>query len=547
MIIFIAPGTASQIVVAMFLSIISISVYVTFKPYRENDEDALAVISQMCIFFTLLGALLIRVDAADNYDSTAFGVFLIVANLFGVALVFLDHITRPFKWLLRVVTARSRHDGTLLGLTEKEDEEYDFLDYFERLAMSDSAESGFKKYYPRGSGWMTFLTDSGAKIELRNSLGNGSINEGRLTFVVDEPIEVVECYLANRELDSRPNVTNLRIIGMSTDFKRTLHMAQKSSWFLTKRDYLIEEFHCDAKNGGKIIARRAIFDEMLFNEKLSQSLGFWRADVPLSGYLISRSEASPTTSTKVVILIQADQSSFCSEAMAFVLVPRALRRATDELLDYSFSLKLGKDTSRFSTSTSIDFGQGVRAAAANVAGLFRKTSLRGSESDAEANENPMKSMEDAIGVQLPPKKENAMMKRYEKYKNSASSFGRNESGVEMSEVKSPLKDRTDSRASAGSVSESARAAVSDGKSSGNKAPLRVLTPIASLDDVIGVPLPPSDWEGYKDPKYKAQKVMKKREDDTIRRFNERKALESLGAEKDSGGGASRGTDEVSEL
>ena len=41
-------------------------------------------------------------------------------------------------------------------------------------------------------------------------------------------------------------------------------------------------------------------------------------------------------------------------------------------------------------------------------------------------------------------------------------------------------------------------------SSGSERPARM------LEDIISVPLPPADWEGKKDPKYKVQK--RKRED-----------------------------------
>ena len=41
-----------------------------------------------------------------------------------------------------------------------------------------------------------------------------------------------------------------------------------------------------------------------------------------------------------------------------------------------------------------------------------------------------------------------------------------------------------------------------------------------LTDIIGVPLPPADWEGYKDPKYKVQKKMKEDEDEIIRGFQD---------------------------
>ena len=45
-------------------------------------------------------------------------------------------------------------------------------------------------------------------------------------------------------------------------------------------------------------------------------------------------------------------------------------------------------------------------------------------------------------------------------------------------------------------------------------------PKGLLRDAIGVPLPPSDWEGYNDPKYKAQKEVKRKEDETIKMYRD---------------------------
>ena len=46
-----------------------------------------------------------------------------------------------------------------------------------------------------------------------------------------------------------------------------------------------------------------------------------------------------------------------------------------------------------------------------------------------------------------------------------------------------------------------------------------------LNDVVGVPLPPSDWEGYADPKYKAQREKEQR---IFKYFEEKKKKESQG-------------------
>jgi hypothetical protein len=78
--IFIYSGTASQIVVSMLFSIASIAVYVTYKPFPSYDDDVLAICSQLSIFFTLFGGLLLKVEVAKDFDETMFGVLLVAVN-----------------------------------------------------------------------------------------------------------------------------------------------------------------------------------------------------------------------------------------------------------------------------------------------------------------------------------------------------------------------------------------------------------------------------------------------------------------------------------
>ena len=60
-------GKASQIVIAMIISAFSVVAFVHFKPYLKDENDTLAIVSQVAIFFTLFAALLKRVNV-DRTD-----------------------------------------------------------------------------------------------------------------------------------------------------------------------------------------------------------------------------------------------------------------------------------------------------------------------------------------------------------------------------------------------------------------------------------------------------------------------------------------------
>lgn len=70
LLIFVFRGKASQVVVAMLISAISVALYINWKPYVKHTDNQLAIISQAAIFFTLFAALLtkVEIDKTDNYD-----------------------------------------------------------------------------------------------------------------------------------------------------------------------------------------------------------------------------------------------------------------------------------------------------------------------------------------------------------------------------------------------------------------------------------------------------------------------------------------------
>jgi hypothetical protein len=144
LLIFIKPGTASQIVVAMLLSIFSIVVYVNFAPFLEDGDDVLAAVTQVSIFFTLLGALLVRVKIDNDYDQQIFGYLLIGINLAGVGMVFATKILEPVVFVMGFFDHNHTHNARIKGLTEAHDEDTAFVAYFNDLASSLNKEAGYQ-------------------------------------------------------------------------------------------------------------------------------------------------------------------------------------------------------------------------------------------------------------------------------------------------------------------------------------------------------------------------------------------------------------------
>ncbi|RYH21675.1 hypothetical protein EON65_20285 [archaeon] len=77
----IAPGTSSQNVFSIIVSVLFIKLYASHKPYEEDSDDALAELGQVQIFFTFLAVMCSQNDLLPGYYDTSMGVLLIVINL----------------------------------------------------------------------------------------------------------------------------------------------------------------------------------------------------------------------------------------------------------------------------------------------------------------------------------------------------------------------------------------------------------------------------------------------------------------------------------
>ena len=88
-------STINKVLAGLIFSVFVCVAYMHFRPFIADDDDNLANVCQLSIFFTIFSALLIHVhvDETDGYDSSAFGAILVAVNVFAIALVLLDFFT----------------------------------------------------------------------------------------------------------------------------------------------------------------------------------------------------------------------------------------------------------------------------------------------------------------------------------------------------------------------------------------------------------------------------------------------------------------------
>jgi hypothetical protein len=112
-IIFFMEGTATQISLAMLVTLLSMVVYLHYAPFVDNIDDRLAFTSMTLTFLTLFGALLIRVGVAEDegYNPTALGGVLLVLN---VSMIFLCAWAFYMKASHNIQRAGSSARGVLL-------------------------------------------------------------------------------------------------------------------------------------------------------------------------------------------------------------------------------------------------------------------------------------------------------------------------------------------------------------------------------------------------------------------------------------------------
>jgi hypothetical protein len=87
--VFIAPGTAAQVVVSLVMSIVSLFVYTNTKPFIDDFNNYLALVANWQLVLTLVGALAIKVnlDNMNAKDQASFDAFLTAIQFVPIVLL----------------------------------------------------------------------------------------------------------------------------------------------------------------------------------------------------------------------------------------------------------------------------------------------------------------------------------------------------------------------------------------------------------------------------------------------------------------------------
>jgi hypothetical protein len=85
--VFLAPGTGLQICIAMMITIFSLHVYGSLKPFQDPYANRLAMVAQYQLLVTLFCALAIKVKMDGLQDHQSFDAFLTCVQVIPVSLV----------------------------------------------------------------------------------------------------------------------------------------------------------------------------------------------------------------------------------------------------------------------------------------------------------------------------------------------------------------------------------------------------------------------------------------------------------------------------
>ncbi|GMH57413.1 hypothetical protein TL16_g02375 [Triparma laevis f. inornata] len=337
--VFVAQGTASQIVVGMLISVITTGLYIHWRPFEQESDDDLAIVTQVSLFFTLLAALLkkVEVDKTDQYNEQVFGYMLIVVNCSSIALIILSQFSKPIHfWVDAVIGRRHSHEGVLRGMNKEQKKGRDgLIQHFLRVAKSSVDEAGWESYTRRSEKWIDFLEYSGATVERRCSTGNGPIDETRAVFVIDCcDFKKVKNWVLNKEKDLRHGVIECHDVVRESKSARPPekieYMARKMKGIFSNRDYLVEHFEGTAEDGGWYSVKRSIADIKLYSLKRSYSAKRVRAEVLYQGWLVH--DLGEGEGARVTYLENVDPGGILKGLIVNKTLPKLLRDTIDDLL-----------------------------------------------------------------------------------------------------------------------------------------------------------------------------------------------------------------------
>eukprot|EP00519_Triparma_laevis_P010158 CAMPEP_0182519262 /NCGR_PEP_ID=MMETSP1321-20130603/45006_1 /TAXON_ID=91990 /ORGANISM="Bolidomonas sp., Strain RCC1657" /LENGTH=877 /DNA_ID=CAMNT_0024727231 /DNA_START=138 /DNA_END=2771 /DNA_ORIENTATION=+ len=356
MLVFVDPGSPTQIVIAILNSVISIVMYSHLLPFEKNSDDNLAVVSSWSIFFTLFGAFMVRTNV-DNHENTIqytdhyiFGYLLILVNCAGFFLVAAEVAVYPAHYILRRCKAVHQHDRELKGLTEEERfSSSKYWEYVEKLLHSDEEEAGWELIEAElkdqdYSDWVNFVE---AETVWRCSEGNGPVDQIRATFTLKAKIGNVFDYLMyththqNKDESSKwvqtyPEKPSTLKPNHNLALKR-YYMAKKIFFPFQDRDFLIEEWSGSCAKAGKenckMVISRSYVDNDKQNTKSSANLRRTRGKIAIYAFLLEPIGRGTVAATKVTFIGGGfDLRGFLStDLIGREMYLRLMERIVDEL------------------------------------------------------------------------------------------------------------------------------------------------------------------------------------------------------------------------
>ena len=202
--------------------------YAWQQPFIEDSDDFLAEVTQYSIFFTLLSALIIKVDVTkeENYSQDLMGVAMVCVNLAAIVLAIFGILYQPLMDLIAMLIKRHKwhikdtckdwdenacdafkrpkgvdcchHFLFLPSLSTSKESKY----YFTNFCSSTPEEAGWERA-PQWTGRTPFERDlneespHGVKAEWRCRTGNGPYDQARITLTLDIPFDKMRRWVIN--------------------------------------------------------------------------------------------------------------------------------------------------------------------------------------------------------------------------------------------------------------------------------------------------------------------------------------------------------------
>ena len=386
LLMFVSPGSASQVVVAMILAMISIKVYGYFQPFIEDSDDILAEITQYSIFLTLLSALMLKVDMTneEGIDDNVLGVALLVINGSAIVMAVVAIMYEPCVTILNFCLKVHVHGGTLLELKDNANRN-ETREYFVKLANSDTKTAGWERVRDWSSGPMNrnYEKDAQAKAQWRCSYGHGPYDQMRVRFILggenhpNVDFDDIKKFIINKEHNPKKNVVKWNTLKHLHASEQIIYRVFRVFPLCSIRDAVLDVTNevTTSSTGRRYIqiSRSPPLNEAdkIFPKKMSYNLKRRRATILFEGYQVTEVEDG-----KIEIVFATElnlggflTSSYFSRNYYYLLFKWRVSELFDFADDPDFYFKRGEgdyDEENFFTKITRSLTSPVRVAKKEV-------------------------------------------------------------------------------------------------------------------------------------------------------------------------------------